>query len=245
VVCEAWQSASAFVTVDRNVGRNPLLAIPPTVSKHNKLVTHNKIRKMKMPCMKSVAYEILGITLICIMLQSCSTSNKIYSESDIVYSTKRFELKYYIKDIDRRSPLLYFSQSIIKEINSEKEISYTAYDVLSLSSSSFKLDDKVILIIDNEAFPMLIDKLELENVRSISENTTNNSIPDSTTISVISGYSVDNRITRFSYDIPVAIIAKIKESDQIYLRYYSGPSMITLKLKKKSINKLKQLIDMA
>ena len=189
--------------------------------------------------------KILGITLICLMFQSCSTSNRIYSENDIVYSTKRFELKYNVKDRDRRSPLFYFTQTIIKEINSENEISYTAYDVLSLSGSSFKLDDKVILIIDNEAFPMIIDKIELENVRSISENTTNVSTSDSTTISVISGYSENNRkITRFSYEIPVTTIAKIKESNQIFLRYYSGPSMMTVKPKKRSINKLKQLIDM-
>ena len=189
--------------------------------------------------------KILGITLICLMFQSCSTSNRIFSENDIVYSSKRFELKYNVKDRDRRSPLFYFTQTIIKEINSGNEISYTAYDVLSLSGSSFKLDDKVILIIDNEAFPMIIDKIELENVRSISENTTNISTSDSTTISVISGYSENNRkVTRFSYEIPVTTIAKIKESNQISLRYYSGPSMMTVKPKKRSINKLKQLIDM-
>jgi len=201
---------------------------------------------MKNPSINSFAYEILGITLISMTFQSCSTSNKIYSDNDIVYSTKRFELKYSVKDRDRRSPLFYFTQSIIKEINSENEISYTAYDVLSLSSSSFKLDEKVFLIIDNEAFPMIIDKMELENVKSISENAENILTSDSTTVSVISGYSENNRkITRFCYKIPVATMTKIKDSNQLSLRYYSGPSMITVKPKKKSINKLKQLIDIA
>jgi len=201
---------------------------------------------MKNPSINSFAYEILGITLISMTFQSCSTSNKIYSDNDIVYSTKRFELKYSVKDRDRRSPLFYFTQSIIKEINSENEISYTAYDVLSLSSSSFKLDEKVFLIIDNEAFPMIIDKMELENVKSISKNTENILTSDSTTVSVISGYSENNRkITRFCYKIPVATMTKIKDSNQLSLRYYSGPSMITVKPKKKSINKLKQLIDIA
>jgi hypothetical protein len=176
--------------------------------------------------------------------QSCSTSNKIYSENDIVYSTKRFELKYSVKDRDRRSPLFYFKQSIVKEINPQHEISYTVYDVLSLSSSSFNLDEKVILIIDNEAYQMVIDKIELENVRSISENMANISTSDSTSVPVITGYSEDNRkITRFRYKIPVTTMVKIKESGQLFLRYYSGPSMITVKPKKKSIKKLKQLID--
>ena len=199
---------------------------------------------MKIPFKESFAYEILGITMICTVFQSCSTSNKIYSENDIVYSTKRFELKYSVKDRDRRSPLFYFTQSIIKELNPNNEISYTAYDVLSLSSSSFKLEDKVILIIDNEAYPMVIDRIELENVRSISENTSSISTSDSTSVSVVTGYSENNRkITRFKYKIPLTTIAKIKESNQLSLRYYSGPSMISVKPKKKSINKLKQLIE--
>jgi len=212
--------------------------------KHNKYIIHKKSAKMNKPSKKSYAYGILAITLITITFQSCSTTNKIYSENDIVYSTKRFELKYYVKDRDRRSPLFYFTQSIVKAINPKNEMSYIAYDVLSLSSSSFKLDEKVILIIDNEAYPMVIDKIELENVRSISENTTNISTSDSTTASVITGYSENNRkITRFRYKIPITTMEKIKESNQFTLRYYSGPSMITVKPKKKSIKKLKLLID--
>ena len=163
----------------------------------------------------------------------------------MVYSTKRFELKYYVKDRDRRSPLFSITQSIVKEINPQNEISYSAYDVLSLSSSSFKLDEKVIFIIDNETYPMVIDEIELENVRSISENTSSISTSDSTSVSVVTGYSENSRkLTRFRYEIPLTTMEKIKESNQIYLRYYSGPDMITVKPKMKSINKLKQLCDM-
>lgn len=199
---------------------------------------------MKNLSKKRCALGIAGLTLIYITFQSCSTFNKVYSENDIVYSSLRFELKYYVKDRDRRSPLFYFTQSIIKEINSQDEISYYAYDVLSLSGSSFKLDEKVFLLIDNEAYPMVIDKMELENVRSISENTGNISTSDSTSVSVITGYSEDNRkITRFRYKIPAATMAKIKESNLFSLRYYSGPSMITVKPKNKSIGMIKQLID--
>ncbi len=200
---------------------------------------------MKNPFHKKSICKISCIMLICILFQSCFTLNRIYSENDIVYSVERFELKYSVKDLDRRSPLFYYTQSIIKEINLENEISYTAYDVLSLSGASFKMDEKVILIIDNEAFPMKIKKIELENVTSISENTEDIMTSDSTTVSVVSGYSENNRkLTRFIYNIPAATMEKIKESKQLSLRYYSGPSMITVKPKKKSIKKLKQLINM-
>lgn len=194
---------------------------------------------------KSAICKISGITLICILFQSCSTLNRIYSENDIVYSARRFELKYSVKDLNRRSPLFYFTQSVIKKITSENEIIYTAYDVLSLSASSFKLDEKVIFIIDNEVFPMVIKRVELENVKNISENTEEIRTSDSTTVSVVSGYSENNRkLTRFIYNIPAAAIEKIRQSEQFFLRYYSGPSMITVKPKKKSVKKLKQLIDM-
>lgn len=199
---------------------------------------------MKNLSIKKYAPGIPGLMLIYFTFQSCSTFNRIYQENDVVYSSRRFELKYYVKDRDRRSPLYYFTQSIIKEINQQDEISYYAYDVLSLSGSSFKLDEKVFLLIDNEAYPMSVDKIELENVRSISENTGNLSTSDSTSVSVITGYSEDNRkITRFRYKIPAATMAKIKESDQFTLRYYSGPSMITVRPRKKSIRMIKQLID--
>jgi len=199
---------------------------------------------MKNPSIRRYACGILGIALVSITLQSCFTTNRIYSENDLVYATKRFELKYYVKDRDRRSPLYKLTQSIVKEINVRNEISYTAYDVLSLSSSSFKLDEKVIFIIDNEVYPMLVEEIELENVRSISESTSDISTSDSTSVTVVTGYSEDNRkLTRFSYNIPLTTMEKIKEADQFFLRYYSGPNMITVKPKRISMNKLKQLID--
>jgi len=100
-----------------------------------------------------IAGVILGIILIFLLFQSCSTFNRIYSENDIVYS---------------------------------------AYDVLYLTGSSFKLDEKAVLIIDNETYPMVIDKIEFENVNSISENTTDVPTSDSTSVSVITGYSENN-----------------------------------------------------
>ena len=191
------------------------------------------------------ATGITGILLIYLLLQGCSITNRIYTDNDVVKSTKRFELRYAFKDFDRRSPLFYFTQSLIKEINPENEVTYTAYDVLSLSSSSFKLDERAVFIIGNEVYPMSLERMELENARDISETTSDILTSDSTTVSVITGYSEnDRKITRLSYRIPAATMEKIRSSDNLILRYYSGPSMITVKPRNKSIRKLKQLIDM-
>ncbi len=188
-------------------------------------------------------YLVIVTGLFGIMLSACSTYNKIYTEDDIVYSTKRFELKYDYKNRSRRMPF-YFTQSIVKEVDKNNNVSYQAYDVISLTSSSFRVDEKAILIIDNKPYPMEIDKIELENVKTISESTTDIQTLDSTTVSVITGYSENNRkITRFSYKIPISTIMEIKKANQIYIRYYSGPNMITVKPKKLSIKKIKKLID--
>ena len=142
---------------------------------------------MKKQIKFSVPYQVIVTGLVCTMLSSCSPYNRIYSEDDIVYSTKRFELKYAYNDRDRRTPIYFFTQSIVKEVDQNNNVSYRAYDVLFLISSSFKLDEKVILIIDNKPYPMVIDKIELENVKTISEDKTDIQTSDSTTVSVTTG----------------------------------------------------------
>lgn len=189
-------------------------------------------------------YRIAGIGLVCLMLSGCSTYNRIYSENDIVYSTKRYELKYSYRDLNRRSPLHTFTQSIVKEIDRNNEVSYRAYDALFLGSSSFRIEEKAILIIDDKPFPMVIDKMEFENTKSISENTASIQTVDSTTVSVVTGFSESYRkITRFSYKIPVSTAMEIRKANQFSIRYYAGPSMITIKPRKRSFNKIKELID--
>jgi len=65
--------------------------------------------------------QVIVIGLVCGLFYNCSSFNKIYSENDIVYSTKRFELKYDYKDRDRRTPIYFFTQSIVKEIDQNNE----------------------------------------------------------------------------------------------------------------------------
>lgn len=192
-------------------------------------------------------FKVLGIIFIALSINACFVTNKIYSENDVVYSTKRFELQYYAgKPWDRRSPLYYLEQFIVKEINSENEVSYNIYDILHLSGSSFELDEKVIYIIDNEPFHMIIDEIELDNSRRISEDRKDILRSDSVNVSVITGYSVSNsKIIKFTYKLPDLIIDKIRQSKSFSIRYYSGPSMITVTPKRKSIVKIKKLIDIS
>lgn len=199
---------------------------------------------MKNQIIIGVPYIGIVIGLFCTIISSCSPYNRIYSEDDIVYSTKRFELKYNYKEWNRRTPIYHFTQSIVKEVDQTNNVSYRAFDVLFLTSSSFRLDEKVILIIDNKPYPMVIDKIELENERTISEDKTDIQTADSTIVSVTTGFSENNsKITRFSYKIPISTIMEIKKADHLSIRYYSGPSMMTIKPNKLTIKKIKRLID--
>jgi len=186
----------------------------------------------------------LLFALISIMFIGCTSSNRIVVQDDIVNSSKRLELRYLIRDFKKRSPLLYLEQQLVKEIKTDKKYSIKVYDILTLNSSSFKLEDKVFLIVDNSVFSMDLDIIEYENVKSFTSNTKDILTSDSTKVSVVTGYSENNnKITRFSYKLSEELINKIKTSKQVSIRYYAGPSMLTVRLKDKNLRKIKKLID--
>lgn len=177
-----------------------------------------------------------------LFLFGCWVTNRIYEKSDIVYATKRIELKLEYHWHDRRSPITYAEQSIIKEI-SDKGTIYKVYDAIVLPSLSYQLEDKVFIIIDNEVFAMEIEKKECENTKELKEKKEDIATSDSTSISVVTGYSENNRkITKFSYRLPEEVIEKIKNSEQVLFRYYSGPDMLTLTLENNKLKKLKELV---
>ena len=198
---------------------------------------------MKKPNYKLMVHLTWITIFLSFFLFSCKVTNRIFEEYDIVYSTKRLELKLAYPIKDSRSPITYMEQSIVKKIT-DNETVYKAYDALILTSLSFRLEDKVFLIIDNEVFPMVIEGKEDENSRTITEETADIATSDSTNISVVTGYSENNRkITRFSYQLTDNVIAKMRNADQVLFRYYLGPQMLTITLDDKKLKILKRLID--
>ncbi len=87
---------------------------------------------------------------------------------------------------------------------------------------------------------ILIDAIEYEYTKSITEDTENILTSDSTSVSIVTGYSENNnKITRFSYSLSDEIVSKLKYSNLVLFRYYAGPSMLTVKLKNRNLSKLK------
>jgi hypothetical protein len=134
-------------------------------------------------------------------------------------------------------------QSVVKESGQGNGVTYKAYDILTLSGSSFEVSDDIFWIIDGQAYPMKIDRRESDFSRSISEETKDIAISDSTSVNVVTGYSYENRkIARFSYTVPREVVDKTRVSKSLMLRYYSGPDMMTVKLRNHNLNRLKRVI---
>jgi hypothetical protein len=188
-------------------------------------------------------FLIAGIVFVSLAFVSCNLKLKILVETDAVYSTKRVSLKYYSKDQNKNSPLIYLQQSIVKEINPYDEITYTVFDMLAMNSESFNLHEKVFVIVDKEVYPMIIGGTEYEYAKNVTEDKTDLLLADSTTVSVVTGYSENNmKKFRFSYKLSDTLISKIQNSDEVLFRYYSGPAMLTVPLKGRKLEKVKQLI---
>lgn len=181
-----------------------------------------------------------------IMLQGCSYTNRITEVNDMVYSSKRIEWRTIYRDYNRKSPLLFVEQSVIKEIKNDKSLSYQVFDILNLSGSSFRVEDKVFVIVDNEVFPMLIENKEYDNVTNI-DDMEDIVTDDSSGISVVADFSelssTNRKIARFSYELTGEIIDKIYNSEQVAFQYYSGPDLLTVKLKNHKLKKFKCIID--
>lgn len=179
-----------------------------------------------------------------VLFIACGTSMQIIEENDVVYSTKRISLNYNLRMDYFRSPISMIRQSIVKEINQYKDITYTVFDQISMSSTSFNLQQKVYLIVDNEVFTMTLNKIESEISENISEDKAEILTADSTTVSVVTGYSVNNtKNIRFSYNLPKEAINKIRQTNYVIFRYYAGPSMIDARLEGERLNLVKELIN--
>jgi hypothetical protein len=90
---------------------------------------------------------------------------------------------------------------------------------------------------------MEIEKKEYENAKVLKEKKEDIVTSDSTSISVVTGYSEYNKkITRFTYKLPEKVIEEIKSAERVLFRYYSGPDMLTIILDNRKLRKLKELI---
>lgn len=179
-----------------------------------------------------------------LFLQNCGLSYVTWEVYDVVYDTKRISLQYNGWDVNKGSPLNSMEQTIVKEIPKNGIAVYNVYDILTLNTNSFKLEEKVFLIADDKVYPIIIERMEYNNVNELVEHKTNILKADSTKVSVVTGVSEDkSKVCRFYYKLTDAMVMGIKNCSQLEFRYYSGPNMISIKPKGKKLEKIKEIIN--
>ena len=189
----------------------------------------------------------LGIvSFLVIMLSGCFpllTNSRIIQEEDIVKGTKRMELRHMGRNVSKNLSYFTMSQAVVFELKSGEKEEVNVYDFLKAGGSSYKVDQKVFLIIEDDVIPLQLYSAEYDYVKSISENTDEVATSDSTSVTVVTGYTEHhNKVTRFHYSFSPETLEKIKTSKEVFFRYYSGPNMYTIKMRKSALKKYKKLL---
>ena len=169
----------------------------------------------------------------------------IVVEEDIVYSTKRIRADFgYVAAREIYSPLTQITQTIIKEIKPNTPDHYWSFERIKLKINSFRLDNRVFLLIDSAAYQVHVESVEFERVSNIEEKRKDIMTVDSSKVSVVTGYEQNqSNDYRLSYTIEPTLIEKIKTANEISFRYYTGPDMITVPMGKFNLTTLKMLIE--
>lgn len=189
----------------------------------------------------------LPLLLIMLMLlQGCSLFEYGFErEYDEVKSTTRITKSFAPRDaIKMFSPLSLAYQTILKEIDAEGNVSYTAFDVLSMKSDSYQLEKEVYIIVDGEVREMNVKHLKTEKSFSITEDEETIMTADSTSVSVVTGYNkYESRKVKLQYGIDNATVDMIRGAGDVRFRYYAGPDMITVRVNRPQLNTFKKLIE--
>ncbi|HKK82407.1 MAG TPA: hypothetical protein VJ909_09165 [Prolixibacteraceae bacterium] len=183
---------------------------------------------------------------IIILLQGCSFLNYgIEKEYDEVKSTTRITKSFVPRDaVKFFSPLNEVHQTILKEIDSEGDITYTAFDVLSMKSNSYQLEKEVYIIIDGEVREMDVKRMKSEKSFSITEDEETVITADSSSVSVVTGYNkYESRKVKLQYAIDNDVIDMIRGAEDVRFRYYAGPDMITVRVYRSQLKRFKKLIE--
>lgn len=189
--------------------------------------------------------QLILFILLGLLLQSCLFFRDINVENDTVYSSKRIKAEFnYNNSQERITPFISLNQTIIKEIKNSSNALYRAYDLIKLKSNSFRLDNRVFIIVDNEPFQVNVEYIDSDLVSEIEEKRKDILTSDSTKVSVVTGYEENPRIvSRITYIIDDLIIEKIRTSQNVMLRYYAGPDMITIRIRGSNLNNFKKVIN--
>lgn len=189
--------------------------------------------------------KVLLVLVLISSLPSCSLFRDIRVENDIVRSSKRMRADFVYQFTEERyTPLLNITQSVVKEAGKDTPAKLTFYERIRLNANSFKLEDKVYVLVDDVAYPGKIEDLEFEREYKMEEKRKELMTVDSSKISVVTGVNNhENNLYRLTYSLDSQAIEQIKNCSKVRFRYYAGPDMITTGMSRFDLETFKMLIS--
>ncbi len=194
---------------------------------------------------------ILSILIATLFFSGCSVfklNSRIYSNYDPVHHATRYHVDFlFLRSVEWRTPMNLLSKSFLKMIDKNSgKVSYAIYDQLSLKVSSGQIKDTVFIMVDGLIFPEKIESLTLINRSGVNTSTEQVMTADSTMVDIVSGVESHSwKEATFHYNIDNNLIQKMKTATDISFIYYVGPHMITIKLSRGQMHKMKKWLEIS
>ena len=199
---------------------------------------------MKKPYRKLRILSLLLLIIIGIYGCIGIRTSRTFTENDIATSVYRVRKIFYTGRVEeRKTPFAGLKQTFLKETDPAGTVTCKVYAVLAMEKGAYRIKDKIFLIVDGKAYPLTVEQEEPESYSETSTQTETITAADSSDVSVVTGYSLDEKkIFKMYYTLAPALIEKIGTARQVSFRFYSGPDMITVPYKGSQLKKLKTFL---
>ena len=164
-------------------------------------------------------------TILILILSGCSFTSRIITEYDFVRAETNLSYFYYSYPKERSAGIETFKKTIIKRVDTAGNDSYEVFDFFTLNENTYHFKEEVFIIVDSVVFNIKLESFWLDNKINRDEE------------------SVTYKpLIRINYLLDDEVIERIKVSTEVIFRYYLGPQMITLRMNKRQLKKLQEII---
>jgi len=195
----------------------------------------------------SLFTNVIIYTFVLILFTGCCSGlTRIQKDFDAPKEEARFSLKYKPKVVGNSDDYINKTeQTFLKIANVNGQFSYHIYDKLFNKENGFGLEDTIYIMTDVGNFPIRINRQSLENNSSIEESTEEIMKMDSTTTTVVTGYTLkQNKNIYLNYRLSKASVKAILNTEYLSFRYYMGPAILTTEVCKRDLKKLKAIMKL-
>ncbi|HET8860018.1 hypothetical protein [Marivirga sp.] len=189
------------------------------------------------------------ILITIISLQSCiaavllikSNPNPVVEYDEVKGITRFKKTLFYRYALERNSSFMKSEQLIYKEASGLQE-DYKFYDYIQLENRASSIENTMYFIVDGQNFPVEIITQGKESKSEIDKDEEDVLLADSSKKTVITDYEIRHfTLVSIHYKVENDLIKKITNADNVKIRYYAPPEMITLNLSRHKLKIMKAL----